>query len=64
MLVSPLGPTVENYNMGMPFKSDQVCGKKSGHVKSKYVQFVYSKKKQEAHGPHRSPELTAVNMYM
>ena len=20
--------------------------------------------KQEAHGPHRSPELTAVNMYM
>ena len=45
MLVSPLGPTVENYNMGMPFKSDQVRGKKSGHVKSKYVQFVYSKKK-------------------
>ena len=23
-----------------------------------------AKKKQEAHGPHRSPELTAVNMYM
>ena len=22
------------------------------------------KHKQEAHGPHRSPELTAVNMYM
>ena len=22
------------------------------------------KSKQEAHGPHRSPELTAVNMYM
>ena len=25
---------------------------------------VGSVKKQEAHGPHRSPELTAVNMYM
>ena len=26
--------------------------------------FIKKKKKQEAHGPHRSPELTAVNMYM
>ena len=27
-------------------------------------QYFNTQLKQEAHGPHRSPELTAVNMYM
>ena len=26
--------------------------------------YAFTAIKQEAHGPHRSPELTAVNMYM
>ena len=39
-------------------------------LQSQHVHVLHSYKmiaqiiKQEAHGPHRSPELTAVNMYM
>ena len=33
-------------------------------VSEGFPTYTLIKIKQEAHGPHRSPELTAVNMYM